>query len=887
MRFDRDKAVVFKYIFVWSITALLVFASFIPGRKSLVIVGDGFNQCYPALAYLGKWYKALLRGKFQMYDFSIGFGEDVIGALSWYGIGDILILPFSLVPFEWLELSYTLSIVFRLFLAGLLFLKVFDSSVPDYAKIMGALLYSFCPFVFQYSFIFLIFATPLVWLPVIVAGLKDGYNNHGKFSIKLYLGLLFLAMSGFYFLYMVIIAIFVFIVIRTLFNAIYNNRCYGRSFFAFEGLGNSLIITLKVGINVSLAIMSSGVFLIPVIMLFLQSPRVNSLKPSITDMIGFCKYNYGFGRNALLATCQQLDYNGETLDLFCISTVPFISAICYFFLIHHIKKLKKYELLCISSVAVLALFSNGIILIMNAFSYVYFRYQFLIFFVVAYLTTIIVPDFSKLWDRLDTVMAVSVLLMNLFSIVVTVNNNNALLFAMTYLALLAFMVFILLTRKPLTLVSLISCAIIALWGFMFNAPFEIGGQGFCGYPYYMTWPQNEILSSQLYQLVKTTDDNNSFARYDVRGKALNASLLLGVPTTYSYYSICNRSMLDFYSQFGVSSAIQGTFIYQGLDERQVLESIFCTKYYNNGNEEDVATENMYQLPLGISYDRVIKQEDVSSVDPIEKQQLLLDYVIVAGDPSMDNTDYSELLSGNEIYYALDEDILHGEIPCEIRYSDDIDISDNVLNVHENSNIEISFKGSETLAETYLILSGVSSDNKYDIEVDDKVLRIMPENEESYLLNNNRYVNISDIASEGKVTLSFNSEGAICFGGAKIITIDYDSYREKYNKLKNAALQNTLVELNEIKGETSYDTEKCMLFSIPYSSGWKAYIDGNEMDVVKADYGLIAVFIPEGRHDLILRYTTPGLKIGLMLSVVGIILAFLAANKEWFKEGSKQ
>ena len=211
MKFISGKNIVIKYILLWCLAAVVIFVPFFPGRKSLVIVGDGFNQCYPALAYLGNWYRALLHGKFQMYDFSIGFGDDVIGALSWYGMGDILILPFSLVPFKYIELSYTLSIVFRLFLAGLFFIKVFDDSIPDYAKLIGALAYSFCPFVFQYSFIFLVFATPMVWLPMIVAGLKDSYRNGGRFSKKLYFGLLFLSMCGFYFLYMTIIAIVVFV----------------------------------------------------------------------------------------------------------------------------------------------------------------------------------------------------------------------------------------------------------------------------------------------------------------------------------------------------------------------------------------------------------------------------------------------------------------------------------------------------------------------------------------------------------------------------------------------------------------------------------------------------------------------------------------------------
>ncbi len=68
-------------------------------------------------------------------------------------------------------------------------------------------------------------------------------------------------------------------------------------------------------------------------------------------------------------------------------------------------------------------------------------------------------------------------------------------------------------------------------------------------------------------------------------------------------------------------------------------------------------------------------------------------------------------------------------------------------------------------------------------------------------------------------------------------------------------------------------EKPMLvfFSVPYSDGWSAEVNGREAQVEKVSNGFMAVRADAGANTITFRYRTPGLTVGLIISVTGIIL----------------
>lgn len=79
----------------------------------------------------------------------------------------------------------------------------------------------------------------------------------------------------------------------------------------------------------------------------------------------------------------------------------------------------------------------------------------------------------------------------------------------------------------------------------------------------------------------------------------------------------------------------------------------------------------------------------------------------------------------------------------------------------------------------------------------------------------------------------------------------------------------------VKGEIKLDTAKWLCFSIPYSKGWQAYVDGEKTRLHRANIQYMALQLKAGRHTVELIYHTPLLREGICISAVSLII-FLAA-----------
>lgn len=63
------------------------------------------------------------------------------------------------------------------------------------------------------------------------------------------------------------------------------------------------------------------------------------------------------------------------------------------------------------------------------------------------------------------------------------------------------------------------------------------------------------------------------------------------------------------------------------------------------------------------------------------------------------------------------------------------------------------------------------------------------------------------------------------------------------------------------------SDNLLFFSVPYDLGFTAYVDGTESEIVKADYGLSAVFVPEGEHQIEFRYSLKTLTVKTIKKLV--------------------
>lgn len=74
-----------------------------------------------------------------------------------------------------------------------------------------------------------------------------------------------------------------------------------------------------------------------------------------------------------------------------------------------------------------------------------------------------------------------------------------------------------------------------------------------------------------------------------------------------------------------------------------------------------------------------------------------------------------------------------------------------------------------------------------------------------------------------------------------------------------------------ESKITLDKPGLVFFSVPYSDGWSAEVNGKEADVEKVSYGFMAVKADAGESTIVFRYKTPGLDAGIIITITGIIL----------------
>lgn len=107
----------------------------------------------------------------------------------------------------------------------------------------------------------------------------------------------------------------------------------------------------------------------------------------------------------------------------------------------------------------------------------------------------------------------------------------------------------------------------------------------------------------------------------------------------------------------------------------------------------------------------------------------------------------------------------------------------------------------------------------------------------------------------------------------IAIFDQESFEELHNTLDNSILKDLDNDGHSIKANIDAKADGALYISIPYYSGWDIYIDGVKHE--KTRYlGGMGVDITAGSHTVELKYTPPGMKSGIIITLITIISIIL-------------
>ena len=150
------------------------------------------------------------------------------------------------------------------------------------------------------------------------------------------------------------------------------------------------------------------------------------------------------------------------------------------------------------------------------------------------------------------------------------------------------------------------------------------------------------------------------------------------------------------------------------------------------------------------------------------------------------------------------------------------------------------------------------------------------------LNHRQIVHIGDVTAGSKITVS--SGDAVSSLQLYAYAFHQDVFDIAFNALNSQGLQISEFEDTYIKGTINANKDGLMYTSIIYDRGWKAYIDGKEVEISSINEALLAIPVPAGTHTIELKYCPENLVSGLVITIISIgLLTFLII---WDKKKKK-
>lgn len=344
-----------------------------------------------------------------------------------------------------------------------------------------------------------------------------------------------------------------------------------------------------------------------------------------------------------------------------------------------------------------------------------------------------------------------------------------------------------------------------------------------------------------------------------------------------------------------------------------------------GRIQYLVLENDAYLPMGYTYDSVISREDWDQMTPIARQNALLQGAATDGvttlpatqiDPLYKETDVLPLLQsvdgievdGNTIRVKDTDAKLTFVVPtsadtenyvyCEdvsfTPYSQYQNIEDQIQELEEQKDNALSPYGNEidkysaeqlAYNEKYASLTnsaGISFSSDAT-EKGDSIHYFMPSANfysgyDSYLVNLGYlpYPEIADYPAQQTITISFSHPGEYTFSKINFATQKLDELTDFAQERKQDVLENVVVSDNTVSGTISLDTPKLLATQIPYSEGWRVFVDGEEAELVDVNTMFCGVMLDAGDHTVEFRYATPHWQLAVAMSAAGLVMLLVIA-----------
>lgn len=835
------------------LTGVILFFYYSQGRTMIDAGGDGFRQHYRALVYysdcLREMIGSFLHGNFVIpqWDFSLGEGSDILSTMHYYVAGDLFTSLCFLVPSDKMYFYYDGVTVLRMFFSGLTFSWLcFYKKKENYPIILAAALtYVFCPFCLSNMYEHVFFISAAVYLPIIILGVEKILNDDKPYLLSI--SVMLSSISNVLFFYMNVLSTIIYTLVRLCFlqedNGKKMHHFFQIAFYSIIGLLMGAIVFLPVAYQIFSGSRLGGQIL------YEQVYPISDYIGLYTSLSfeGYFFYG-GFGILGIIAITRlfAVHKNRLLMILFGLSVIfacfPFFGAIY------------------------------------NALLYPTVRWQYAASLLAAYIIVDQFEEFEFSGKRSVVIFAI----VTLYYVTCVILDRSRWQIHVMMLAVFAVLMLVLRCLKNRKLIGLI-CLGTALFSLGFTILYLFS-------PLYWNKVNSGIEVQKLNEMKNDLHyafdelDDDSFYRYTSDLMDVNQSIHGEHSSTQYYWSVANGNIVEFRKQLGLSD--NNNHHYSFYDDRFALNALADVKYF---------VKDQSIVPYGYTYLDALRGYSVYISDYKLSPVYVYDtYTSMELWNELDLSGKNDTILQNAL---LDHDLegfakgqykfQHEDLEMKIECSDGIELKDGKIVVTEaDATLRIS-SNEQRSGEYYIVIEGLYSDTNSNILVSyggqDKILfykgpyHFGYPDKHDFMMCLGYYDGMKEAA-----TIRFLNPGVFNYKELKLVYQPIEGQVKNLDDMLDVDVRRFDTKTNAVETEITLDGDKIVCFSIPYSKGWKAYIDGEAVELYRCNIQYMAVAAHKGEHLIELRYETPLLKVGTGLSLAGsaVLLFLWLKNKRY-------
>lgn len=825
-----------------------------PFGNNQILVTDLWHQYFP---FLVDFQDKLKHGESLFWSWTQGGGVNYFSLMSYYLAGPMNFLC-VFIPSEWLREFLMFSVCAKVAFAGC-FTAVFLRSVfkkNDFSLVVFGTSFSFCAFFMGYYWntIWLdtVCITPLVALGIVKL-LTEG--KFRLFTITLAVSLI----ANYY------MGLFTCIFVLLIFIAY--------SIVKWNGFKSFFTKLAKTALFSVLAIGMTAFFLLPAFFALQNTHATSSTFPttyainigSTNDLLGTLEAMKKIFSN-LLTFITPATKEADALPNIACGTVSLVLGIVFL----TSKKISLKEKIvdgCLILFMMISCVIRQLDYIWHGFHFtnmIPYRFSYLISFVIVVMAyrAFMLIDFTTCWDVILAVLFSAVIIL----IAIDTQQTYAIVGTAVIAALVCIVLFLYTKRIIPKQVLLIILAVIVVG--------ESGATAYIGVKTTtvtstVDYPRGEEAAANVISYMNETEkDTKEMWRAETTStQTLNDGSLNGYNGLSMFNSMANEDMTVFFENFGMmgwqsgnrytyaeSSPVTNTFMnlkYLISRDGRYQNSYDLTNYYQQGSI--ILLKNEHYIPMGFMVNsdllkwQVNRNED--QFNPFDRQNEFFKLATGVKDNvytqlevvSQGHTDYSQF-PVNKISYG--------------NYS--YNCTDTTTTPHLKWNYTAPYTG---YVYVYADIDGK----------DDVSLMINDESQNAKTLGMGRpYIACGGYVNEGDKISVYAELPQGQAGNAHVYVnmLNQDVYEQGYAQISKDVMTTTECTGSSMKGTINASKDGLFYTSIPNEEGgWKAYVDGREVNITPVGNALVAFNLSKGEHNIELVYYPKGFKPGAVATAV--------------------